>query len=106
MTCMQHYPLQTLDQLPELLRAFRKLRGLTQAEAAEKLGVTQQVLSSVERDPRKTSVGRLYKLLSALNVSITLSCADAPSEQGEVAANTPENQAALGTDSADSEVQW
>lgn len=106
MTCMQHFPLQTLDQLPELLRAFRRLRGLTQAEAAEKLGVTQQVLSSIEIDPRKTSVGRLYKLLSALNVSITLSCADAPSEQSDVAANTPATQAESGTGEADGEVQW
>lgn len=69
---MQSFPLQTLDQLPDLLRAFRRKQGLTQAQAAVKLGVTQQVLSSIERAPGKTSVGRLYQLLTVLNVTINL----------------------------------
>lgn len=36
------YPIKTLNQLPLLLRAFRKVQGLTQAVMAEKLGITQQ----------------------------------------------------------------
>lgn len=69
---MSHFPVQTIEQLPVLLRALRKEAGLTQEDAAKHLGVTQQVFSSLERHPEKTSVARLYKLLRILNTSIIL----------------------------------
>lgn len=70
---MSNFTVQTLDQLPVLLRALRKEAGLTQQEAAKHLGVTQQVFSALERHPEKTNVARLYKLLRILNTSIILS---------------------------------
>lgn len=69
---MQRFHLQTLEQLPDYLRAFRKLRGLTQAQVAQRLEVTQQVYSSLERRPGKVSVERLYRLAGILGIHIHL----------------------------------
>lgn len=69
---MERFTVQTLEQLPDLLRAFRKLRGLTQAEVAKRLEVTQQVYSSLERRPGKVSVERLYRLAGILGIHIHL----------------------------------
>lgn len=70
---MTEFPVQMLQQLPDYLRAFRRQAGLTQAQAAARLGVTQQVFSSLERHPEKVSVERLFKVLLLLNVRMVLS---------------------------------
>ena len=56
-----------------LLQAFRKNAGLTQSEAALRLGVTQQTYSALERNAEKVSAGRLLKLLGILGVEFVLS---------------------------------
>ncbi len=60
-----------------LLQAFRKNAGLTQSEAALRLGVTQQTYSALERNAEKVSAGRLLKLLGILGVELVLSKPDA-----------------------------
>ena len=69
---MDHYVVQTSEQLPALLKAFRKERGLTQAQVAASLGVTQQTLSALERNAQKVSADRLLQLLGALGVDMVL----------------------------------
>ncbi|SEB26043.1 helix-turn-helix transcriptional regulator [Variovorax sp. YR216] len=69
---MTDFTVRTSEQLPELLQAFRKQAGLTQAETALRLGVTQQTLSALERNAEKVSAGRLMRLLSILGVELVL----------------------------------
>lgn len=69
---MNDYPVRTPDQLPTLLQAYRKQAGLTQSEAALRLGVTQQTYSALERNAEKVSTGRLLKLLNILGVELVL----------------------------------
>lgn len=69
---MDEFPVRTADQLPTLLQAFRKDAGLTQGEVAQRLGVTQQTYSALERNAGKMSAGRLLKLLGILGVALTL----------------------------------
>lgn len=69
---MSHYAVQTAEQLPALLKAFRKESGLTQAQVAASLGVTQQTLSALERNAQKVSADRLLQLLGILGVGMTL----------------------------------
>ena len=69
---MDEFTLRTPQQLPALLQAFRKAAGLTQAEAAERLGVTQQTFSALERNAASVSTGRLMKLLALLGVELVL----------------------------------
>lgn len=76
---MNHYAVQTAEQLPALLRAFRKESGLTQAQVAASLGVTQQTLSALERNAQKVSADRLLQLLGVLGVEMALRRRETPS---------------------------
>lgn len=68
----QDFRVQIPEQLPLLLQGFRKAAGLTQAETARRLGVTQQTFSSLERNAHRMSAERLMALLSLLGVSLVL----------------------------------
>ena len=68
----QDLRVQIPEQLPMLLQGFRKAAGLTQAEAARRLGVTQQTFSSLERNAHRMSAERLMALLRLLGVSLVL----------------------------------
>jgi HTH-type transcriptional regulator/antitoxin HipB len=69
---MSDFVVRTPEQLPALLQAFRKQTGITQAEAAVRLGVTQQTMSALERNAEKVSAARLMKLLNILGVELVL----------------------------------
>jgi HTH-type transcriptional regulator/antitoxin HipB len=69
---VSQYTLRTAEQLPALLKAFRKHAGLTQGQVATSLGVTQQTLSAMERNAQKVSAARLLQLLSILGVEMVL----------------------------------
>ncbi len=72
MACMPQFPVRSAEQLPPLLRAFRKEAGLTQAEVALRLGVSQQTYSAMERNADKVGAARLLKLLNILGVEFAL----------------------------------
>lgn len=69
---MGHYTVRTPEQLPTLLKAFRKQAGLTQGQLATRLGITQQTLSALERNANKVSADRLLQLLAILGVEMVL----------------------------------
>lgn len=75
---MTEFPVRTTDQLPLLIQAFRKQSGMTQAEVALRMGITQQALSSLERNASSVSAGRLLKLFSILRVEMVLRNASPP----------------------------
>lgn len=57
------------DQLAQRVRAFRKLKGYTQQELAERLGVSVAVLGSLERGTRKPDPKLLERISSTLGIS-------------------------------------
>lgn len=67
-----NYPIKTLNQLPLILKGFRKERGLTQAAIAEKLGITQQSYAYFEANPTTATLDRLFMVLCILGVEISL----------------------------------
>lgn len=69
---MPPYIVHAAEQLPALLKAFRKAAGLTQGQVADRLGVTQQTLSALERNAQKVSTERLLHLLGILGVDMSL----------------------------------
>ena len=69
---VSQYAVRTAEQLPALLKAFRKQAGLTQGQVAASLGVTQQTLSAMERNAQKVSAERLLQLLGILGVEMVL----------------------------------
>jgi HTH-type transcriptional regulator/antitoxin HipB len=66
------YPIRTSQQIRPLLVGFRKRAGLSQAEVAALLGVTQQTYAKVEANPAATSVERLFTILRLLGSEIVL----------------------------------
>ena len=58
--------LQSPQQLATLLKTTRKARGLTQAQIAARLGVSQNRLSELELDAGSLSVERLLELARVL----------------------------------------
>lgn len=69
---MSQYAVRTPEQLPALIKGFRKQAGLTQRQLAQRLGVTQQTLSALERKADRVSVDRLLQLLGILGVEMVL----------------------------------
>ncbi|RQX84484.1 XRE family transcriptional regulator [Burkholderia anthina] len=67
------FPVQTLTQLRPILVGFRKSAGLTQAQLAARLGITQQSYAQFEANPSAASIERLLKVLNALGVRMMLS---------------------------------
>lgn len=90
MAILIEHEIKTLGQLRPILRGFRKSAGLTQAMLASRLGVTQQTYAQFEANPASASVERLFKVLRALDIELTLTltqvyAAPVGKDKGEVA---------------------
>lgn len=66
------YPIRNAAQLKPILKAFRISKGLTQAEFAQNIGVTQQAYSLLESGPERASFQRLLSVFSSLGVEVIL----------------------------------
>ncbi len=85
-----NYPLKTLSQMRPLLQGFRKAAGLTQADVAERLGVTQQTYARLETNPASASLERLFRVMRALGIEMHLSDMQMPQDTpSRGAATTP-----------------
>lgn len=62
--------INTASQLSELVRKRRKAKGLTQAEVAPKLGLSQARLSVVENDMSGLTLERLITLANLLDLEL------------------------------------
>lgn len=60
----------TTGQLGPLLQRLRKNRGLSQAELGQKLGLSQERISRIERFPEKVTLDQLLTLLMALEAEL------------------------------------
>lgn len=67
------YPAKTPGQLGAILRGFRRSRGMTQAQLAARIGLTQKAVSLAETHPERIGVERLFRLAAALEVDLVLS---------------------------------
>jgi HTH-type transcriptional regulator/antitoxin HipB len=59
-------------QLGEVLRGRRKARGMSQAELAAKLNISQSRLSTLESDPATLTLDRLLALASLLGLELVV----------------------------------
>lgn len=62
--------------ISEGIRKIRKLKGLTQKEVAQKLGVIQQYISSIESGKDNFSIDTLINIAKALDKRITIEFED------------------------------
>lgn len=66
------YPVRTTQQLSMILQGCRKQAGITQKQAASKVGMLPKTISSFETNPDNGSIASLFKLLSALDLEMVL----------------------------------
>ncbi len=63
-------PITTTGQLSPLLNRLRKNQGLSQAGLGEKLGLSQERISRIERFPEKVTLDQLLTVLMALDAEL------------------------------------
>lgn len=68
-----NYLVLTEAQLGTALKNRRKELGFTQVETGLKVGLLPKTISALETNPARSSIESLLKLISALNLEITLS---------------------------------
>jgi HTH-type transcriptional regulator / antitoxin HipB len=69
---VQTFVLHSPSQLSLHLKSLRKSRGLTQAEMANRLQITQERYSQIERHPELIATGRLLQIFAVLRVDVLL----------------------------------
>ncbi|MBR7009091.1 MAG: helix-turn-helix transcriptional regulator [Ruminococcus sp.] len=69
MSAIEDRDSEKMLEIGEKLAAVRKARGLTQVQAAQKVGCTQSYLSSVENGKKAFSIGFVLRLISLYEVS-------------------------------------
>ncbi|BCS54496.1 helix-turn-helix domain-containing protein [Geobacter sp. SVR] len=62
--------ISTNGEIGARLRAFRKRRGLTQEQLAERIGVTFQQVQQYERGSSRLNAERLQQIASALDIPV------------------------------------
>lgn len=79
-------PVSTSGQLGPVLRRLRKERGLSQAGLGQRVGLSQERISAIERKPEAISVDQLLSVLMALEAELIVqpraNPVRAPSEWG------------------------
>jgi len=66
------YLINTPSQLGLALKSARKAKDLTQAQAATKVGLLPKTISALENHPEACSIESLLKLLSVLDLELSL----------------------------------
>lgn len=64
--------LQLPDQLALHLKSLRKAAGVSQAQLAQRLGVSQSRVAAIERDPAAVSVRQLMEILQLLDADLLM----------------------------------
>ncbi|MBT3339977.1 MAG: helix-turn-helix domain-containing protein [Planctomycetes bacterium] len=62
----------TALQLAHALRRYRRRLGLTQTQAAARVGLLQKTVSALETNPERCQIESLFRLLSALELDLFL----------------------------------
>ena len=57
-------------QLQNRLKMFRQQRGWSQTELGRRVGLSQERISSIERQPERITVGQLLTVLMALEAEL------------------------------------
>lgn len=76
--------LSSAPQLSAHLKSLRKARGLTQAQLGALLGVSQNRIADIEKDPGAVSFEQLLHILHALGAQLAVrtatTAADSPAD--------------------------
>ncbi|MCX7250101.1 MAG: helix-turn-helix transcriptional regulator [Burkholderiales bacterium] len=82
---MQHH-IRTTLQLGQLLLSARKQQGLSQAELAARLGLSQARISQLEQQPQTITAQQLLQLTSVLGLELLVQTHDSAQDAGSTEA--------------------
>lgn len=82
------FPLLLADQLGQHLKSLRKLRGWSQADLGQRIGVGQARVAAIEANPGSISVDQLLRIFQVLEVDLVARVRARP----EISANLSANQ--------------
>lgn len=83
------FPINTSAQLRAVLRGLRKARGLSQADAGARIGVSQKRMARIEASPGVTSFDQVARLIMALGGRVVIQDQTAPAEAKPAAKAVP-----------------
>ena len=69
---MKEFVVRMPRQLGQILQGFRKTQNQTQASVGDRAGLPQGEISKLEHDPSNASLGRIFKLISALDLELVV----------------------------------
>lgn len=67
-----NHAIRTAGQLGPVLHALRQSRGWSQAALGERLGLSQERVSAIERHPERITVQQLLTVLMALDAQVAV----------------------------------
>lgn len=70
---MPSYGVKNARELGAVIKAAREDRGMSRQDAAERINVTRQYVYDIETRFTALYITRLFRLLAALGVKVTLS---------------------------------
>jgi transcriptional regulator with XRE-family HTH domain len=73
------------SHLGRMLREGRESQGLTQRELAERLGITQRDVYSMESGSPTKYAHRLFQMMAALGLTMTVEVPDIPTDTADTA---------------------
>lgn len=76
-------------QLSSYLKDARIMQKLSQGKVANKVGIRQDTVSSFEQHPDSTKLETFFKILSALNLELTVTPRNATTASNEDPVITP-----------------
>ncbi len=69
---MSDFVARTPKQLGAILRGYRREWNLTQQSVGISCGLPQAAISQIESNPTTTSLSRIYRILSALDLELVI----------------------------------
>ncbi|WP_414165477.1 helix-turn-helix domain-containing protein [Superficieibacter sp. BNK-5] len=75
-------------QLSTLLKDIRLMQKLSQGKVASKVGIRQDTVSNFELHPDSTRLETFFKILSALNLELTITPRNADADNNGVSVTT------------------
>ena len=78
------------DKIAQNIKYFRKKRNFTQRELAEQIGVKHNTVAAWEKGTNAVDIDSLFKICSALNISINSMLDIKKSESNTKSQNVPE----------------
>lgn len=65
-------PVRAAGQLGPALKALRQAQGWSQTELGRRVGLSQERISAIERQPERVTVGQLLTVLMALDAQLRI----------------------------------